>query len=74
VLSRINLEQLAPEARAEFDQNETDWRNETDKSLADFKDPKSQIVARVAATLEHLNIVRALPLPIYEPRKIETRK
>lgn len=66
--------QLDPEARAEFEKNETDWRNETDKSLADFKDPKAKTAARAAATLEHLNSVRALPLPIYEPRKIEAEK
>jgi hypothetical protein len=64
--------QLDPEARAEFEREDTNWRNGTEEEMAEVKDPKDQTAARAAATFVYLTNLRERQwLPVYEPCKVE---
>jgi hypothetical protein len=63
--------QLDPQARAEFEREDTNWRNATEEQMVEFKDPEDQTAARAAATFGYLTGLQAQWLPIYEPRKVE---
>jgi hypothetical protein len=58
--------QLDSEAGAEFEKDDSDWRNRTDKRLTEFKDSKDRMAARAAATFDHLlDLQEAQWLPVY---------
>jgi len=66
--------QLDEADRAEFEKNESEWREGLEEAAAKIKDKPAQLGLRARSTCDHLNNVREYWLPVYEPAKVEAEK
>ena len=63
--------QLERADRAEFEQKQTQWREELEDDLAKIKDPQKKLGARTRRTWYHIDEVRQEQLPLFEKAKTD---